>query len=270
MYPLHRGTAYTMPTCSQFRVPRPWERGGMRYGKSTALSVTFLSERESVEPLLPAPFHSGTEPLVTVSCVMHEDVDWLGGRGYNIVGVDLSAVFDGEVDHNVRGSYCVVMWENMTEPILGGREHSGVPKVFGEIPNLRDDGGTWKGTLSHFGHRILDISVTALTPLSAEERADLERARRDGIWMGYKYIPRLENDGGDVSYATVYPSSGHCRDAWRGRGSVRFYPATFQQNPTQYEVINLLASLPIQQVRSASLIVWEESMLLDRLPRRLR
>lgn len=261
---------YTMPTCGQFRTPRPWEQGGMRYGKSTSLSVTFLSDAALIERLLPESFHVGSEPLVTVSYVVNEDVDWLAGRGYNLVGVDVAAVFDGEVDRGVHGSYCVVMWENMTEPIIGGRDHSGVPKVFGDIPDLQRKEGACSGRLSHFGHPILDISATALAAGSADDRAVLERARRDGTWMCYKCIPRLENDGADVAYATVYPSSGRCKSVWSGQGALRLYPSSFKQNPTQHEVINLLAKLPIHEIRGASLVVWEPLMALDRLPRRLQ
>jgi hypothetical protein len=208
--------------------------------------------------------------MVSVSLAMCEDVDWLAGRPYNLVGVNVSTVFDGEVDRNVPGGLCIIMWENMTEPILGGREHSGVPKVFGDIPDLTNEEGARRGSVSHFGHPILDLSLSDLTPLSEGARADLERARRDGNWMNYKYIPNLENNGPDVAYVAIYPSSGTCTAAWEGLGDVRFHPSSFEQNPTQHELINLLAALPVLEVRSANLAVWEPLMLLDRLPRRLR
>ncbi len=270
MYTLEPDFPYTMPTASWFREPRPWEHGGMHYGKVTALSVSFLTEPDAAARLLPEPFRPADEPVISVSLAVCEDVDWLAGRAYNLVGVDVAAIFDGEVDRDVHGNFCVIMWENMTEPILGGRDHSGVAKVFADIPDPTEEAGTWHGSTSHFGYPIMEMAVSDLTPLAAEARGELERARREGNWLNYKYIPRLENDGADVSYATVYPSSGTCTAAWEGQGTICFQRSSFEQNPTQYKVINLLADLPIREVTAAGRAVWEPLKLIDRLPRRLR
>ena len=270
MYKLEPDESYTMPTCGKFRDPKPWEAGGMRYGKVTALSVSFLTEAEAVGRCLPVPFRPEDEPVVSVTLQKCEDVDWLGGRGYNLVGVDAAVVFDGGKDHDVHGAYCIVMWEDMCEPILGGREHSGVPKVFADIDFIRLDDATWECKVSRFSHPILRFAVT---DLKAEDRRACQRreqAKRDATWMCYKYIPRIENDGADVSYATVYPSSGQCAAAWSGEGDAQFHTATFRQVPTQHEFINLLAALPVIEIRSGSLVEWKEVRAIDRLPRRLR
>ena len=78
MYKLNPNHPHTMPTVSAFREPRPWELGGMRYGRVTAMTVTFLTETERAARLLPSPFRLD-EPLVSVSIVQCEDVDWLAG-----------------------------------------------------------------------------------------------------------------------------------------------------------------------------------------------
>ncbi len=270
MYTLDPDFSYTMPTASWFREQRPWEQGGMHYGKVSALSVSFVTDWDAAGRLLPEPFRPADEPVVSVSLSVNEDVAWLAGRAYNLVGVDVAAIFDGEVDRDVRGSFCVVMWEDLTEAIIGGRDHSGVPKVFGDIPNPTEEEGTWRCSLSHFGHLIMEMAVSDLKSLTAEGRTELERARRESNWMNYKYIPRLENDGADVSYATVYPTSGTCTAAWEGQGTIHFEGSSFEQNPTQYKVINLLADLPIHEVTVARRAVWEPLKAIDRLPRRLR
>ena len=270
MYPIRPDHPYTMPTASVFRQPRPWENGGMRYGRCTALSVSFLTDTDLAARLLPDPFRLDAEPLVSVSMVQCEDVDWLAGRPYNLVGVDVAAVFDGKVDKNVRGGFCVVMWENLTEPIIGGRDHSGVPKVFADIPNLMRHGDACHGSVSHFGHPIIEMKSTGLTQLTDNHREELEVAKRDSNWMNFKYFPNVQNDGADVSYACTYPTSGKCTAAWEGEGAIRFFDSTFAKNPTQYVLINLLAELPVHEVRFAKLVVWEPQMALDRPPRILR
>ena len=128
MYPLKPEYPYTMPTGSVFRDPRPWEQGGMRYGRNTALTVTFLTSEEGAAALLPEPFHLGDEALVSVSIVQCEDVDWLAGRAYNLIGVDVAAVFAGEekVLAVVPGGQtafkeagaCVCVGQHVTDQIL--------------------------------------------------------------------------------------------------------------------------------------------------------
>ena len=269
MYVLDPKNAYTMPTCGKFRDPRPWESGGMRYGRVTAVSVSFVSELEAVSQCLFEPFRPDAEPLVTVCAQKCEDVDWLAGHGYNLVGVDVAAVFDGEVDRDVHGGFCVAMWEDMCEPIIGGRDHSGVPKIFGDIDVTSKGEEAWEVQVSRFGHRFIEFSVTDLEPLDRQACDGLERARRDATWMCYKYIPRLENDGADVAYATVYPSSGQCVSAANGKGAIKISTATAWQAPTQHEYINLLAGLPVKEIRSAMVVHWKEVRAIDRLPRRL-
>ena len=271
MYKLEDDHPYTMPMVSHFRDPRPWEQGGMRYGKVTVLSVTFLTDADAAARLLPQPFRVDDEPLISVYLSVCQDVDWLAGHDYNLVGVDVASVFDGQVDRDVHGTYCVVMWENMTEPILGGRDHSGVAKVYADITDLQRDGDNCRANVSHFDHAILDMSATGLKEMSHQQRKQLEAAKSDSIWMNYKYFPRAENDGADVSYAVTYPSSGVCAAAWEADdASVRFHQSSFKQNPTQHVLVNLLCDLPVHEIRTTRLIVWEPMMALDRLPRRLR
>ena len=270
MYELQPDYPYTMPTASHFRDPRPWDNGGMKYGRNTALFVTFATDADLAARLLPKPFRLGDEALISVSAVMCRNVEWLAGMGYNLVGVDVAAVFDGQVDRNVSGTFCAIMWENMTEPILGGRDHSGVPKVYADITDLERTGDTCGASVSHFGHPILDMQVKGLKALPAERRTGMEQARRDGNWMNYKYFPNAQNDGADVSYACTYPTSGKCPEAWEGQGSVRFHPSSFEKNPTQHVLINMLAEMPVHDVRAAGLAVWEPFMALDREPRILK
>src|SRR5688572_11505564 len=80
--------------------------------KSTSVSVSFLTERAALEAHLPPGFSVGAEPVVTVSATYMTEIDWLAGRGYNILGVSWPAIFQGERD-KARGSFLSVLWENM-------------------------------------------------------------------------------------------------------------------------------------------------------------
>ena len=170
----------------------------------------------------------------------------------------------------MQGTFCIVMWENMTEPILGGRDHSGVPKVYASIPNLMRHRDTCRGSASHFGHPILESSIKGLSPLSIDECRGLEDAKRQSNLMNLKYFPNVQNDGADVCYACTYPSSGTCTRAWEGQGNIRFFPSSFERNPTQYVLVNMLTELPILEVTQTRLVNWEPMMALDRKPRILK
>ncbi len=64
--------------------------------KTTSVSVSFLTNREQLEELLPERFEVGAEPVVTVSVSYMKEIEWLAGHGYNVLGVSFPAVFDGE------------------------------------------------------------------------------------------------------------------------------------------------------------------------------
>lgn len=232
MYQLDPDTCYTMPTCGKFRDPRPWENGGMRYGRVTSLSVTFATDGELAGRCLPKPFRPAEDATVSVVMQQCDDVDWLAGRSYMLLIVNVAAVFDGQRDRDVRGDYGVVVWEDMCEPIIGGREHSGVPKVFADIDFQRDPGSdSCSCEMSRFDHRIMDLSASGLTPMDRATCDQMEIDRKNANWMCYKYIPSLENDGADVSYATVYPSSGQVKAAWSGQGRCSFSPRRSSRCP---------------------------------------
>ena len=60
--------------------------------KTTSISVSFLTNREQLEELLPEGFEVGDEPVVSISASYMKEIEWLAGRGYNILGVSFSAI----------------------------------------------------------------------------------------------------------------------------------------------------------------------------------
>src|SRR5689334_5429357 len=80
-----------------------------------SVSIPFLTEREAVAALLPPRLEPGEVPLVTVSHTMNRGVDYMGGRGYNIVRISVPAVFRGDVDTEF-GPYSPIIWESDAAP----------------------------------------------------------------------------------------------------------------------------------------------------------
>lgn len=225
-------------------------RRSARYGDVTTLAVTYLTDRARLARYLPTPFEVGAEPLLSVFYAMNRDVDWLAGAGYNLLGVNASATFRGAVDH-VTGAFCLVLWENLTEPILTGRELQGIPKIFADIEDHTVVDGVWRTTASLRGHAIVDLAIRDLARLSDDQTAALTAAGARGHWMGWKYVPSPDGIGAEVSHATLFPTTPSLREAWAGRGEVRWHRLTWEQNPTQFHIANALAELPILEYRSA-------------------
>ncbi len=128
---------------------------------TTTLAVSFRSNPEQLEALLPECFTLGEVPIVTISCSQMTNIDWLAGRGYSMLGVTFPAKYSGKKD-NLQGLFLCVLFENMCEPIITGREELGFSKVYSEIsgPLVSEDKA--KVSASWQGFKFLDIEVNQL------------------------------------------------------------------------------------------------------------
>ena len=229
--------------------------------KTTTVSVSFLSDRAQLEDLLPEGFAVGAEPVVTVAASYMKEIEWLAGRGYNILGVSFPAVFEGEADR-AAGNFLTVLWENMCDPILTGREELGYAKMWAEIPEPIAYGGTVHCSANWMGFRFLDMKVENLEQLSAADApASKGETPDDGTLRGvlhYKYIPRTGEWGSaDVSYPVLTPAETpnlKVEASWACEGTVAFHRAAWEDMPTQYPIVNAFAELEIREYRGAKLV----------------
>ena len=228
------------------------DSAGNPYDWSTAprdvASVSFLTDLAALEALLPPGFSLDGEPVVTFEHFALREVPWLAGRGYDALGMRFPARYDGAVDH-VRGPLLTVLWENLTDAILTGREELGYSKLFADLPLPEVDGANRRYTASWQGHEFLRMSL--------EDLADSEPpapAVVDGL-LHYRYFPAINTLGEHaVSTAAMTPAGGPTRTLQfrRGKGSVEVIKSTWQQMPTQCQVVNALASLPVLEARGAT------------------
>ena len=218
--------------------------------------MSFLTNAKQLEAFLPPGFALDGEPVVTVSTNHMTAIEWLAGRGYNVLGVTFPVRFDGEIDH-VRGSFLTVLWENLTDPILTGREEIGYSKIYCELPPPVQLNGEYHLMASWLGFKFLDLRVGGLRQLSREEiEARQSSVTSDGA-LHYKYIPRTGEWGtADVAYPVLTPaanSNQRILEQHVGAGTVQFHRARWEDMPTQYNIVNALADLEILEYRGASL-----------------
>ncbi len=241
---------YMMPT--HFG-PRPYKKGSANIGERTALSVSFLTNREQLAELLPEGFEVDGEAIVTVLSTLLRQVEWLAGRGYNFISVSCPAVYNGKEDH-ITDTFTLMMWENLTDPIIQGREVMGFPKLYADIPDHWFYHGEWHSSASWMGFKFLDIALKNAVRLSSEEiKAWAQKRQGGGGTIVYKYIPRAGSLEADVCYPVLISggSTGSLCEVWRGEGAVQFYQATWEQLPTMVHVVNALHNLEIKEYREA-------------------
>ncbi|MCE2471655.1 MAG: acetoacetate decarboxylase family protein [Anaerolineae bacterium] len=223
---------------------------------STSFSVSFLSNSAQLEKFLPPGFALDGEPVVTVSATYMTEIEWLAGRGYNTLGVSFPARFEGEADR-LSGSFLTVLWENLTDPILTGREEIGFSKIYCELPTPTSLRGQHHIIASWLGFKFLDLYVDDLREQSRQEIDQLASSQSGAGILHYKYVPRTGEWGrADAAYAVLTPAETPNRRVLErkvGAGSLKFHKARWEDMPTQYNIVNAFADLEIREYRGASL-----------------
>jgi hypothetical protein len=148
----------------------------------------------------------------------------------------------------------------------------GLPKIYADIPDHRIMADEWRTNASHFGHKILDISVSNLKMPTSGDVESGQKVRNDkDNWMGWRFLPDVNGFGQTVNEATLYPSESVYKEIWIGEGKIEWNRLTWEQNPTQYHIVNALADLPIFEHRPAIMTKGSTNLFIpDRSPRVLR
>jgi hypothetical protein len=223
--------------------------------KTTAVTVSFLSRPEQLSALLPPGFSLGAEAVVTVTASYMKEIEWLAGRGYNMLGVTIPAIFQSKAGP-ISGSFLLVLWENLTEPIITGREELGFSKIFADLPEPVTRNDELRCAANWDGFRFLDLSVGHLQPLSAAQIAAQAGAVKSAGTLHYKYLPRTGEPGrADVRYAVLTPLAVPNRVVTamsRGQGTLQFHRARWEDMPTQYMIVNALHALDVLEYRGAT------------------
>lgn len=211
------------------------------------VATSFRTDADKLEALLPPGFVLAGEPVVTVEFHVLSELEWLAGRGYSMLHVRFPATFQGTRDR-ATGSFLSVLWENLADPILSGREELGFAKLWCELPAPRIFRDKVACTASWLSHRFLELEVAGLeeAPAAAPPLPGLQGIRSDGT-LHYKYIPATQDWGqAAVQHACLSPAGAKVKvERLRlGRGQVRFLPTAWEQMPTQFHIVCALAALP--------------------------
>jgi hypothetical protein len=252
-YDFLRGRRYRMPThFGPFPGPRQIPEGKpndpRRSPTRWVTAVTARTSREALSDLVPPAFEVDADPVIVVEHEELSDVDWLAGRGYSTLGVRCPVTYHG-AGGEVRGNLLLVLWENLADPIISGREELGFSKLYCELPPGEVAAGSRRCLASWLGTRFFEMGVSDLQPAPLRPAAGRDT-------LHYKYMPRTGEIGAaDAAYVTATPAANSLRTVvshHAGNGSFAFRHCTWEELPTLSHIVNRLAEIPLQGIVSAS------------------
>lgn len=220
------------------------------YGDNTVIYVNYETDEEALLNYIPEDFEL-KEPVVSVQYTNCRDVDWMIGGEYRLIQVTVPVKYSRSPE-GLEGVYALVVWENKTCPIIGGREEDGVPKVYADISSERHLENHWFVAASYEQFTFLKIDLQRGDEVNEGDLAELNKNPKINLF-GWRYLPNLGKGGATLSHATLYPQEAVFKQMWNGTGTVEWIGLTYEQHPLQSRIIRSLEALPIKKVTSAAM-----------------
>ena len=184
------------------------------YNDNTDISVSYETEMDALEKYVHEDFEI-VLPIIHVSFVFCHEVDFLAGGCYNIAQAVVPVRYK-KTKEPIDGVYPLVVWENKTDPILGGREQSGVPKIYCDISEYQVVGDHIFSTASYNGTDFLRIDFKKKETLTREEVEKRNENSKVNL-LGWPYSEYGKTRGGSKSCYPVSAGNDHERRLERGR-----------------------------------------------------
>ena len=237
MFQFENDKCYRMPAHFGGYVYQPME---VCYHDVVSMVFTHTTDGDRLAGHLPEGFEL-LRPELTINFCQCREIDWMAGSAYNLIDVSVPVRFNGRRDR-VEGNFSFVVWENKTAPILGGREETGVAKIFADIEDVHILSDKRFTVASFEGNSFLRLEMNATQQLGETQLTPLRKASVNGLH--WRYIPKVGGPGADISQPVLYPQRAEAEHAWQGSGVVEWTTLRYEQNPSQAHIIKALAELP--------------------------
>lgn len=208
----------------------------------TAYAV-FETTAEAISRVLPPGLALRGVPVISLEFIYLTELQWLAGRGYNMLNVRVPVSYlGGERDGPLDGWFQPVIWENLCDPIISGREELGWAKIYAELPPPRRVGSEATFDAAWDGFKFLTLELRGL-------QGDASKPVGTSPVIHHKYIPETGGDGADVDCFTVTPAGGPApvlldhETAAEARISIA--RPRWEDMPTQFQIVNGLADIPL-------------------------
>lgn len=232
---------------------------------STGASISLRTDAAALEAALPPGkgLRLRGDPVLTLSFSWDAgDLRIWGGRSYHIVSASIPVTFKGREGER-HGDFRPIIFENLADPIIAGRESLGWSKVYAEIESPRVVGDAVHSRVGWCGFQFLDIRIDGLRKLEGADLQARQRAAAANPSEGsihWKYIPRTgTTDQADADYLTMSTRQGAPSvqmvhfGVWTGTGTVAFRKGGWRDLPSTFRgVVDWLADLPVHEVTDAA------------------
>ncbi|KPI36528.1 3-hydroxybenzoate 6-hydroxylase 1 [Cyphellophora attinorum] len=227
----------------------------------TCASVSFTTSATLLRNMFPNACYrfskADTVTHVTFAVESLRNLSWLAGGGY-----DLAALYVEDVCYRwssgrvQQASYCPVMFENLADPIITGREELGIPKVFSDI-KIHSNGSSFRAEISWRGAEWATLELKDLVPTEKSPSDHLS-----GGLLVHKYIPSSNPAKPDADYDIMHSadeSIAATSSLASDRGSVRLEIRDLGPDslPTLHPIVSRLAELPIFEIVQASVVEYD-------------
>ncbi|TEA16484.1 FAD-dependent monooxygenase OpS4 [Colletotrichum sidae] len=233
----------------------------------TTLSVKFLTSRTLLETILPTDSFRfkdpGTVCAVSLSATRLNHMSWLGGGGYNHLGLYVHGIEYVKRDGSaISGTHLAVLFESLADPIVSGREELGMPKLFCDI-DFETHATTARVRASWRGTQFADVELKKLMRDGPDTEHGTIGGEADYGILTYRYIPSVGEPGkADAEYACVVPHEQEARDvpatvhavSRSPDVSVKLEGHDWERLPTLHHVARFLAEMPVYDYVSAKVV----------------
>lgn len=244
MFTFDEKCSYRMPV--QFCKSAGSGCASLPYDDVSLAMLGYRTDKVQLSQYVPIDFEI-LEPIVNISYMKCLGIQWMGGGHYSMISVMTPA---RHIPSGIEGVYMLVIWENKTAPILGGREETGMPKIFADIPDYHQLGSHVTVNASHEGRVFFELELDTQKTLTAEALAAMNKNARMNQF-GWRYIPNVGAPGAALSHAVLYPADLTYLSGCSGVGKVMWTKAKPLFNPLQYGIIDALSELPVLEYREA-------------------
>ena len=257
--------------------PMPGPRQNTEGKVRTATESTFVTASIKIKTsrtLLQNLFPPGSKawrfksPATVAYCSFSQTtldgMEWLGGHGYNHLGLYIHGVEYTKQDGSaVSGVYMPILFENLTDPIVSGREELGMPKLYSEIDVKRDASSyhinaSWrKAAWGKFDFEDLEESV--VSQVAGKMTGDDSDV---GILV-QRYIPSVgrSNKGQAEAEYAVFDAFAEAEPkpkttrVWQAKkASFSIDGHDWKSLPTLHHVISRLAEIPVYGIVAAKVV----------------
>lgn len=251
----------------------------------TIASIRFKTSRTYLQNLFPSSAFSFMSPATvaeaSIVCCSLRNMTWLGNTGYDHCGLYIHGVKytkkDGEI---LQGTFLPILFENLTDPIITGREELAAPKLGCDIDvsasgDSRSVRMSWRGTTfaelewndlhakpqANGTNGVNGVNGTHANP-PGPPGPPMPKIEDNGLFM-YRYVPAVGEPGkADAEYAVFdeyekkTPSSAEAQqevqDQTTKSATIKFLPGDWNSLPTLHHIAQGLADVPIYGIVEAT------------------